>query len=152
MLTQRSHCCRLHIFRSNSRKRLRSFVFSNNLHVGFLRTLLIINELWRFLKVWLPIFLGNLVFDFRVKALSVSAFCASFKCRLFHFWLQLFQILAAWGSRVSQEIPAHSRTSVAHSWASWLCATSNPRKWHYTWRSILGNLSAQNASLSVKNG
>ena len=125
---------------------------SDNLQVSFRLILLIINELWRFLKVRLPIFSCNLALAFRAKALSVSAFCRLFSCRLFHFWLQLFQILAAWGSRVSQESPAHSRTSVAHSWASWLCATSNPRKWHYTWRSILGNLSAQNASLSVKNG
>ena len=73
---------------------------SDNLHVGILWTLLIINGLSRFLKARLPIFSGNLVFDFRVKALSVSAFCASFRCRLFHFCLQLFQILAAWGSRV----------------------------------------------------
>ena len=125
---------------------------SNNLHVDFLRILLIINELWRFLKVRLPIFSCNLALAFRAKALSISAFCRLFRCRLFHFCLQLFLIFVAWGSRVSQEIPAHSRTSVAHSWASWLCATINPRKWHYTWRSILGNLSAQNASLSVKNG
>ena len=152
MLTQRCHCCRLHILRSDSRKRLRAYVFSNNLLVGFLWMSLIINGLWRFLKVRLPIFSCNLALAFRAKALNVSAFCSLFKCRLFHFWLQLFLILPAWGSRVCQEIPAHSRTSVAHSWASWLCATSNPRKWHYTRRSILGNLSAQNASLSVKNG
>lgn len=106
MLTQRSHCCRLHIFRSDSRKRLRSYVFSDNLHVGILWTLLIINGLSRFLKARLPIFSGNLVFDFRVKALSVSAFCASFRCRLFHFCLQLFQILAAWGSRVCPSLSA----------------------------------------------
>ena len=58
---------------------------SDNLHVGILWTLLIINELSRFLKVRLPIFSGNLALAFRAKALSVSVFCRLFRCRLFHF-------------------------------------------------------------------
>ena len=58
---------------------------SNNLHVGILWILLIINELSRFLKAGLPIFLCNQALAFRANALNVSAFCASFRCRLFHF-------------------------------------------------------------------
>ena len=73
---------------------------SDNLHAGILWTLLIINELWKFLKARLPIFSCNLALAFRAKALNVSAFCASLRCRLFHFLLQLFQNLVAWGSRV----------------------------------------------------
>ena len=86
-------CCWLHFFRSNSRKCLRSYVFSNNLQVCFLLILLIINGLWRFLKVRLPIFSCNLALAFRAKTLSVSSFCRLFSCRLFHFWLHLFLIL-----------------------------------------------------------
>ena len=68
--------------------------------------LLIINGLWRFLKARLPIFSCNLALVFCVKALSVSPFCLLFRCRLFHFWLQLFLILPAWWSRVCPSLSA----------------------------------------------